>query len=72
MLVYDVLTTVPFGADRFPKEIAMVSKIFATLLAALSLVGTLASCAVVESAGRGLERGGQEIQQEAREHGARQ
>ena len=50
----------------------MVSKFVATLLAALSLVGTLASCAVVESAGRGLERGGQEIQQEAREHGARQ
>jgi predicted small secreted protein len=52
----------------------MVRKILASVLAGLSLVGalsTLVGCSVVEGTGRAMQRGGQEIQEEAREHGAR-
>jgi len=68
------------GSNRFElyavthQEAHMVRKILASLLAGLSLVGTLSTligCSAVEGTGRAVQRGGQEIQEEAREHGAR-
>jgi predicted small secreted protein len=49
----------------------MATRLLASLLATLSLVGalsTLAGCAAVEATGSTIERGGQKIQDEAREH----
>ncbi|HSI38626.1 MAG TPA: entericidin A/B family lipoprotein [Methylotenera sp.] len=49
----------------------MIKKLFMLLLTALSLAGTAATlvgCNTVEGAGKDIERGGQEIKEEAREH----
>lgn len=49
----------------------MIKKLFMLLLTTLSLAGTaatLTSCNTVEGAGKDIERGGQEIKEEAREH----
>lgn len=49
----------------------MIRKLCASLLAALFLAGvfgTLAGCNTVEGAGKDIQRGGQAIKDEAREH----
>lgn len=49
----------------------MIKRIFALLLAALSLAGlaaTLTGCNTMEGAGKDIEKGGQEIKEEAQEH----
>lgn len=49
----------------------MIKKLFMLLLTTLSLAGafaTLTGCNTVEGAGKDIERGGQEIKEEAREH----
>ena len=49
----------------------MIKKLFMLLLTTLSLTGTasvLIGCNTVEGAGKDIERGGQEIKEEAREH----
>lgn len=49
----------------------MIKKLFAALVAASFLTGvfgTLAGCNTVEGAGKDIERGGQAIKEEAREH----
>lgn len=49
----------------------MIKRIFALLLASLFLAGTAATltgCNTMEGAGKDIERGGEEIKEEAREH----
>jgi predicted small secreted protein len=49
----------------------MIRRISASLLAALFVVGslgTLAACNTMEGVGQDIQRGGQEIKEEAREH----
>ena len=49
----------------------MIKRIFALLLAALFLAGasvTLTGCNTVEGAGKDIEKGGDAIKDEAREH----
>ena len=52
----------------------MIRKTIASLLAtlffagALSVLGTLAGCNTVEGAGKDIQRGGEAIKEEAREH----
>jgi predicted small secreted protein len=49
----------------------MIRKLVASILATSCLLGalsTLVGCAAVESTGKAIQRGGQEIQEEAREH----
>ena len=49
----------------------MFRRLLASVLATSFLLGalsTLVACSAVESTGRAIQRGGQEIQEEAREH----
>ena len=49
----------------------MFRKLLASILATSFLFGalsTLVACSAVEGTGRAIQRGGQEIQEEAREH----
>lgn len=49
----------------------MIKRLFMLLLTTLSLAGiaaTITGCNTVEGAGKDIERGGQEIKEEAREH----
>jgi predicted small secreted protein len=49
----------------------MIRRISASLLAALFVVGslgTLAACNTMEGAGQDIERGGQAVKEQAREH----
>lgn len=49
----------------------MIKKLFMLLLTTLSLAGTvsaLTGCNTIEGAGKDIEKGGQEIKEEAREH----
>jgi entericidin B len=60
-----------FNAAFTTRSITMIKKLCASLLAALFLAGafgTLAGCNTVEGAGKDIQRGGEAIKDEAREH----